>query len=614
MLGESDPSVEKTSLPLQVDAEQTFLAQTGAARRASRFFWTGLGLGGLVLIGVSACALYPLAFAARSRLAPEAAFHPMPALGPRGIFASSHGGRGHVQPPGFRPAVGVGSSRASLPVLRQSSLAEPERHSKADTLAESRDSEIGAELVHKLRQKELARDQDSGAEHTELPKHDKLDGDPFVTEAQLDKLDEVRRNMIIDLSAPEQLQLAAGFGMPDDIARKKSTEELVEFIYQAPRIARDAWVTRVKNGGSNVLTASDLDTMNKETNDMIAKLSKAELIEFVVLLGKTKEDAARMTEEQLRYFLYEIPLESEHLDKLQSSIVNKQSAAASELSEAEEDSTATDIDKMDQEALTLSTDFKPIRGADGRLQPLLTLPGDTLETTPYMKGVTAVSTLTTLAIIGRAFVESGPASPLLAVATGLVAGEMFTGAFHWATDNYGSLKTPVVGFACAAFQGHHLAPWTISHRSLFNNVHKIALATIPLNILGTLALPPSGAAFFAVMLFCQLLAQDFHRWTHTPPNLLKPWQRSLQKAGIAMSFREHIAHHKPPFDKKYCILNGGLNPVLDSEPVLFWRRLEGLIYRLNGQAPHSWKDARVKEIALGSWPARNMRQRLPKAR
>ena len=83
----------------------------------------------------------------------------------------------------------------------------------------------------------------------------------------------------------------------------------------------------------------------------------------------------------------------------------------------------------------------------------------------------------------------------------------------------------MVGFACAAFQGHHLAPWTISHRSFWNNVYKIATATIPLISLAVALLPPSGAAFVAVMLYCQLCAQEFHRWTHPPPAMPAGWQR-----------------------------------------------------------------------------------------
>ena len=93
-------------------------------------------------------------------------------------------------------------------------------------------------------------------------------------------------------------------------------------------------------------------------------------------------------------------------------------------------------------------------------------------------------------------------------------------------------------------------------------------------------------------------AEEFHRWTHTPPSLLQPWQRKLQKAGVALPFQEHCAHHKPPFDKHYCILTGRLNGLLDSAPIYFWRRAEALVYRMNGQEPHSWEDPRVKELAL----------------
>ena len=160
----------------------------------------------------------------------------------------------------------------------------------------------------------------------------------------------------------------------------------------------------------------------------------------------------------------------------------------------------------------------------------------------------------------------------------------------------------MVGFACAAFQGHHLAPWTFSHRSLWNNVYKIAAATLPLFAAGLLLLPPCGAACLALTLYLQGVAQEFHRWTHTPPSKLPAWKRRLQDMGIALPLTEHIAHHKPPFDKHYCILTGQINGVLDSEPVLLWRRLEALVYRFNGQEPLSWKDPRTKALALRTLP------------
>ena len=86
--------------------------------------------------------------------------------------------------------------------------------------------------------------------------------------------------------------------------------------------------------------------------------------------------------------------------------------------------------------------------------------------------------------------------------------------------------------------------------------------------------------------------------------LLPKWKRTLQSLGVALPFAEHIAHHKPPFDKHYCILTGRLNGLLDSEPVLLWRRLEALVYRLNGQEPLSWKSEKVKTLALSHWPAK----------
>ena len=267
----------------------------------------------------------------------------------------------------------------------------------------------------------------------------------------------------------------------------------------------------------------------------------------------------------------------------------------------------TALETLDLEAMGLNggDTFRPTRGPDGRLMPVLTLPGDSLATTRPMGVITAASTVGTLGVIAYAFVSSSnPLWPLLSVGIGAVLGELFSGAFHWATDNYGSLRTPVFGFACAAFQGHHLAPWTISHRSFTNNVYKIAAATLPLLGLGLALLTPCGAACVAVVVYLQLVAQEFHRWTHTPPKLLPAWKRRLQRVGVALPFAEHIAHHKPPFDKHYCILTGRLNGLLDSEPVLLWRRLEALVHRINGQEPLSWKSERVKALALRGWPAK----------
>mmetsp|Transcript_85492 Transcript_85492/g.275187 ORF Transcript_85492/g.275187 Transcript_85492/m.275187 type:complete len:360 (+) Transcript_85492:95-1174(+) len=228
-------------------------------------------------------------------------------------------------------------------------------------------------------------------------------------------------------------------------------------------------------------------------------------------------------------------------------------------------------------------------------QPVLTLKGDTLEQTPAMVMYTVAYTVLTFGVLARSLMLA-PAGSVLGIACGCVMAELFSGTFHWATDNYGSLETPFVGFACAAFQGHHLAPWTITFRPFINNVFKIARVGLPLTTSAALLLPPPLAAFAATIFFGQLLAQEFHRWSHTPSSKLAPWQRWLQSIGVAVPCAEHCRHHKPPFAAHYCILSGGLNPLLDSQPVLFWRRLEAFFFRLTKVEPNCWKGERGAEI------------------
>ena len=123
--------------------------------------------------------------------------------------------------------------------------------------------------------------------------------------------------------------------------------------------------------------------------------------------------------------------------------------AAVEEAVLKDDETVEAVEQMNDAAILLSEpgSFKPTRGPDGRLKPILTLPGDTLETTTYMKAITAASTVAALAMVVRAFMlSSSPLSPLLALALGGVAGEMFSGTFHWATDNC-ACTIPIGGHA-----------------------------------------------------------------------------------------------------------------------------------------------------------------------
>ena len=233
--------------------------------------------------------------------------------------------------------------------------------------------------------------------------------------------------------------------------------------------------------------------------------------------------------------------------------------------------------------------------------PTLVLPGDTLDDEPHMALAVAASFLASLWGVIHNAQYVAKATALIAVAAGFLGAELFSGVFHWATDNYGSLETPVFGPACAAFQGHHGAPWTITHRSTFNNVHKIARMAGPLALLAGVLMRPFAAIFTSVLLWGQVCAQEAHRWSHVPPSSQPSFIRRLQACGLLLSSEEHGRHHRSPYAEHYCILFGGLNPLLDRSGIFRW--MEKVVYRWNGVEPNSWKDPiggpAVKARALG---------------
>lgn len=232
-------------------------------------------------------------------------------------------------------------------------------------------------------------------------------------------------------------------------------------------------------------------------------------------------------------------------------------------------------------------------------EPVISLPGDSVEETVGQRALLVTHFSLVSACLCAAFAGSGglaAASPavilavMTTVAASVIVGDFATGVFHWATDNYGTIDTPIVGAVCAAFQGHHETPWTITFRSFANNVYKICYNTIPVLAL-TFAASVSGVAgplwtaFFA--LFCNwwVLSQEFHKYSHM--RQVPPVVAFLQSMGLILTRKEHGLHHSSPFEGHYCILTGICNPVLDNSG--FWRVLERAVYRLTGNKPNTWK-------------------------
>lgn len=137
--------------------------------------------------------------------------------------------------------------------------------------------------------------------------------------------------------------------------------------------------------------------------------------------------------------------------------------------------------------------------------PEFSINDDSAVVTPLQRWLVASHFAVTLASLGTSLASLHVASfqGYLSIAgvfiLSVVAGDFGTGVFHWSVDNYGSLKTPVVGSVCAAFQGHHKAPWTITFRPFVNNVYKIALGTIPALLLTVAAVADHHQRMFLTL-------------------------------------------------------------------------------------------------------------------
>lgn len=178
--------------------------------------------------------------------------------------------------------------------------------------------------------------------------------------------------------------------------------------------------------------------------------------------------------------------------------------------------------------------------------------------------------------------------------------DLGSGVLHWSVDNYGNGKTPVMGGLIAAFQGHHSAPWTICERGFENNVYKLC---VPFGIQTVLAmklafgLGPASTLFWSIFAVTEILSQEFHKMSHTTKSEAGPIWNGLQDLGISIDRKSHAQHHIAPYDGNYCIVNGLCNKSLDESG--FFRRLEHVVYNLNGVESNAWKiDGELRERTL----------------
>jgi len=103
--------------------------------------------------------------------------------------------------------------------------------------------------------------------------------------------------------------------------------------------------------------------------------------------------------------------------------------------------------------------------------------------------------------------------------------------------------------------------------------------------------------FFTSFCTAEILSQEFHKFSHMTKGECSPVVNFLQESGVMIGKKVHALHHTEPYDGNYCIISGINNKWLDETG--FFRRLEHLVYRINGVESNAWKlDPDLKERTL----------------
>ena len=158
--------------------------------------------------------------------------------------------------------------------------------------------------------------------------------------------------------------------------------------------------------------------------------------------------------------------------------------------------------------------------------------------------------------------------------------DFLSGLFHWLEDTYCRSGMPVIGhLVCDPNLLHHADPKAMLKSGFVqrNYIQWIACVAVGLiaGVLGVLT------PCFALVLFLLSWSNEIHAWNHKSKN--NRFVAFVKSTGLVQSQKQHSIHHRPPFDRNYCVLTSLVNPIL--ETVGFWRRLEWFIFVMSGLRP-----------------------------
>lgn len=173
--------------------------------------------------------------------------------------------------------------------------------------------------------------------------------------------------------------------------------------------------------------------------------------------------------------------------------------------------------------------------------------------------------------------------------------DFITGLVHWAEDTYciKNLHNILGPSICDPNLLHHKDPvhfvlnndwWSLNKLQIYGSLFVAAFIFL-LGAAGALGF--STATFLILTCVFASAGNQVHAWAHRKPTnkYLARAVKLLQDIGALNQPAQHAAHHKLPYDRRYCALGNQMNPLLDFKiwnDANFWRILEYLVYKICG--------------------------------
>lgn len=157
--------------------------------------------------------------------------------------------------------------------------------------------------------------------------------------------------------------------------------------------------------------------------------------------------------------------------------------------------------------------------------------------------------------------------------TGWLIADLAGGFVHWIEDRILTEATPWLGqHVVAPNRRHHAEPLAFAAGGVLDRNATTWACALGASLIWLLLAGPS--VIWAAASLGGAVSSSVHLFAHLPKRGPR-WVRVLQEVGLLQSPVHHAGHHRPPSDRRYCVLTDWSNPVLDA--LGLWALLEGAL-------------------------------------